>query len=322
MWRARRNNRIGLAVVGGLATVLLLPPLSARAVSSTIQADICSNNFIAPVITSPADGTQTEEVAVIVSGTGEPSMTVSIRDNSTPVAATLVAGDGTFSVQVPLAVGDNALVAREQDDCENIRDSLTVNVERLQKPAPPDTGGGTTPVPSLPQTPGVPGNGKRQAGGAGELPASGPVSDSPLNRTTIPDNREGSARDSRHPIITSVSPGQVFNSQTVWLGGKAAPGSVVVIYLNGKEVARVRAAIDGTFGARITLQKGTNTVQVSSELNGASAWSDEMQVQYKPIHDGVFDWWWLWIVILLAIIAIMLIWLVHRRRRQRKEETA
>ncbi|MBS4174443.1 S8 family peptidase [Bacillus sp. FJAT-49736] len=65
-----------------------------------------------PVITSPKDGTFTNEGKVTVEGTASPTTDVNIYNNGTKVASTKVADNGKFSAEVALSEGDNVLTAK------------------------------------------------------------------------------------------------------------------------------------------------------------------------------------------------------------------
>jgi bacillopeptidase F len=66
----------------------------------------------APVITSPADGSFTNEENVTVSGTAAPTTTVEIYNDGEEVASVATTDEGTFSVDITLANGANTLTAK------------------------------------------------------------------------------------------------------------------------------------------------------------------------------------------------------------------
>ncbi|MDQ0270833.1 S8 family peptidase [Cytobacillus purgationiresistens] len=72
---------------------------------------IVNYELTSPVITSPADGSFTNEEVVTVEGKSVPNVTVNIINNEEEIASTETADDGTFSVDVTLSEGENVLTA-------------------------------------------------------------------------------------------------------------------------------------------------------------------------------------------------------------------
>ena len=83
-------------------------------------------------ITAPADGTQTTEASILVSGTvADASPIVSFTVNGTPAA---LAPDGSFAVTVPLALGPQAITALATDAAGH-PGNASVGVTRGEVPA-------------------------------------------------------------------------------------------------------------------------------------------------------------------------------------------
>jgi hypothetical protein len=96
----------------------------------------------APEITSPADGTVTNDNTPTVTGTGEPGATVVVEDNGTPIGdPAVVQPDGTWTVEIttPLSDGDHELTATQTDPLGNVSeesDPVHITVDTVP-PAPP-----------------------------------------------------------------------------------------------------------------------------------------------------------------------------------------
>ena len=80
-----------------------------------IRADV-SYEVVPPVITSPADGTFTNEDTVTVTGTAAPTTTVTLYNNDQEVGTVSVGDDGTFSKTITLLQGENIITATASTD--------------------------------------------------------------------------------------------------------------------------------------------------------------------------------------------------------------
>jgi len=172
-------------------------------------------------ITAPADGTQTTEASVLVTGTvSDASPIVSFTVNGAP--ATL-APDGSFAVTVPLALGPQAITA-EATDAAGHPGSAFVSVTRGEVPAlaigSPSAGAllaaspvavtgtlsGTEPI-------GVTVNGVVAAVSGGSFTASVPLVEGGNTLTATATNAFGEASastgvtlDTTPPVVTITSP--------------------------------------------------------------------------------------------------------------------
>lgn len=281
-------------------------PLNVSA-DQTIQSSICAQ-FIAPTLTAPIDGSEINQSSVVVSGTGEPGMTVTILGDGQTIGATTVVPDGSYALEVPLSVGFTTLVAREINDCDTVQDS---NAATVYRPAPP-----VDPVP--------PDN-----GGSPEPNAPGEPSPSPLPALRYPSLNEYYRKQQSvvpgysKPIISWPADESTVSADVIWVGGKAEPGSIVTIFVNGERMAYVVASPEGTYRAFVGLQLGDNSIQVRSELNGRSANSDSIKVTYVK-KEIVFGFLEKHIAIdaitLLALAAISLsvLWAINARHGKLK----
>jgi hypothetical protein len=238
--------------------MLLVPPTSFAA--STIQSAICGQ-FVAPVITLPPPDSQTNDTSVVVQGSGEPLMTVSILRNGQSVGVTLAASDGSYALEVPLVVGANSLVAREVDPCGTVKESVPVGIERLSTEVPQEEAPDTASAPiATPTFPGL------------------DQTDRPLERPiVVTPPTPGYQR----PTIVYPLARTTTHSNRIWIKGDAQAGSVVIVYVNGISVARTIASDDGSYGVLVTLIEGENSLQVKSRLGSASAASDPVFVTYE-----------------------------------------
>jgi bacillopeptidase F len=90
----------------------------------------------APVITSPADGSFTNEENVTVSGTAAPTTTVEIYNNGEEVASVATTDEGTFSADIMLEDGANTLTAKAVTEQGSTDESAPVTITLDQtKPA-------------------------------------------------------------------------------------------------------------------------------------------------------------------------------------------
>ena len=124
------------------------------------------------------------------------------------------------------------------------------------------------------------------------------------------------------PLITNVTQNKQVDAGNLWVEGKATPGSIVIIYINGVEVARLVAAEDGTFGVMVALQPGKNTLQVESELNGIRSKSDSVDVYYtehvaRVIVSHTRDWWL--IGLSTATLLLVVTWGLYRQARRKEQ---
>jgi len=135
---------------------------------------------VVPVVTSPKDGTSTNNQTPTLAGTGEPGATVTVTDgpNGPAVCTTTVKADGTWSCSVTtLPEGDHQLVTTQTDPAGNVSDPTTITVH--VDTTPPDAAKVTKPAAGAPTS-----NTKPQLGGTAEPGATVSVTDK--NGTPVP----------------------------------------------------------------------------------------------------------------------------------------
>lgn len=260
MWRYVKSNLY--SAILALAVIGVISPAIAVA-SREIQTNICGD-FIAPAITSPGTEFVTQDDTIIVTGEGEPSLSITIIENGTPVAITMVSSGGDFSVSIPLSSGMNTITAKETNACGSTKDSSPISVQRdIIPPTPTESGAAEEP-----------------ASAASIAPITSEQSPSNTLNQPIP-NIENSPGFSA-PTIIKPLPGTAHTVSGVWVEGTAEPLSQVTIYIDGMSVAKLRASSTGTFGAMVELNEGRNSIQVEAEKDGKTAVSQVTVVTYTP----------------------------------------
>ena len=89
---------------------------------------IVNYEVTAPVITSPTDGSYTNESVVVVEGEAAPTTTVHLFNNGEEVQTTEVGNDGKFSVELNLNEGENVLTAKASTEQGMTEESAPVKV--------------------------------------------------------------------------------------------------------------------------------------------------------------------------------------------------
>ncbi len=255
-WRRIKNSSYAL-----FAGALIAVGWTATAfATTTVQSKVCED-FTAPAIVSPSDGTQTKDAEVMVEGTGEPGESVTVLRNGVSQGLGMVASDGSFGFTVSLVRGDNVLVARETNECGTSKDSsaVTINAD-LPLPPTPD------PEPPVPSKPGK----------SDEPPAVVPVPkaiDKPLTpQPTTPGFEK--------PKINASNKDLTVYIDTLLIEGTAQPESLLTVYVNGRSQAQLFSSSEGTFRLRVVLKEGSNTIKVRSTLGSKTADSEEVTVTY------------------------------------------
>lgn len=87
-----------------------------------------SYEVTAPVITSPEDGTFTNDSNITVQGEAAPTTEVTILNNGEEIGSTATADDGTFSLDIELQDGENVLTATASTDSGTTDPSAPVTV--------------------------------------------------------------------------------------------------------------------------------------------------------------------------------------------------
>jgi len=234
--------------------VLLLGLNNVFFASQTVQLNVCSTPT-QPVITAPADQSNTYDPTTLVTGTADPNSSISVVDNNQAAASVNTDASGDFAVSVSLATGANQLVATVKNACGDTADSAPITVERLVTSSPT-----TQP---LPLSPIFSGSGSQSGVGA----AGG--------ETVVPSGTETPSAEpliltfSNVPAAAYTSAGEATSEDTVLISGSATPNSMINITDNGRIVAQLQAGSDGQFSVQIPLTIGRNELHISV-TNGRS----------------------------------------------------
>lgn len=257
MWRLK-NSLIRACLIIPAAGLVFLSP--AAAIDATIQTRIC-DQFVGPDITSPVSGMETGDASLVVSGLGEPGLVVNVDDNGVTIGIATVASDGSFVLQIPLADGNNELVAHEANECDTTKQSQIVTVSKTTNDQiqPPSSAQQLPSVqPSIPEL--SPGNQPDQVG-------------APMMSTV-------SSLGFQKPTITYPHQDARFIDSKVWVTGGAHAGSLVSVYVNGINTGNIITSNKGVYGQQVSLVSGGNTIQVKSLLADRSSISDKIHVVY------------------------------------------
>jgi hypothetical protein len=124
---------------GGNNAILTLPaPGGANSLGANKAIVIDTTAPAAPVISTPANGSATNDSTPTVSGTAEPGSTVTIVVDGTAAGTTTADGSGNFSFDVPTALSDGSHTfrARATDPVGNISVDSNTNAATIDTTAP------------------------------------------------------------------------------------------------------------------------------------------------------------------------------------------
>ena len=266
----------------------LIMPAMAVAADSTIQVDVCTPTAI-PTLDSPAQGAETEQSSIMVSGTAANGDTVTILRGGSEVGSQVVGGSGTYGVSTPLTLGANQLQARSVSACGAVAFSGTVTVTRTTPSAGAQSSSQDT---------------SSQATGA--------------QSSEVPTSQAPRVATGEAPVIFSPISGAILDRADVLIKGSAAPGAKVVLILNSNQAAILFADDEGVFQVRLDLSEGRNSLYAQSE-DGLLR-SGEHVLYYQPATSfimrvlGVF-----WPLIGFGLIAVVGLYLFSTALRRRHE---
>ncbi|WP_311257858.1 S1 family peptidase [Microbacterium sp. WCS2018Hpa-9] len=106
--------------------------------STTIDLTVVPAPLVAPVITSPADGTTVTETVTAISGTGLPTTTITVTDAETDdvLGTTEVAADGSWTVDgLSFEYGEHSVVVTQTRDGEVSPEATALFAVRPVSPA-------------------------------------------------------------------------------------------------------------------------------------------------------------------------------------------
>ncbi|HWJ65644.1 MAG TPA: Ig-like domain-containing protein [Nocardioides sp.] len=253
----------------------------------------------APVITSPATGTVTNDATIPLTGTGEPGATVTVRDENGDVVATAVVdGLGNWTAEtIALAEGVHTLTATQVDGLGNTSPAsspvqVTVDLTAAPPVVDPLPDGGLT----SDATPTITGTGEPGAtvevsidgvvvgtttvgeDGTWSFTPTDPLADGSHTVTATQTDGAGNTSAVSEPVtivvdttapaapeITSVADGDVLDDPTPTISGTGEPGATVEVSIDGVVVGTAEVAADGTWSVDVTspLADGPHTVEAT-----------------------------------------------------------
>lgn len=223
---------------------LLSPLLTPILAATIVQSNICTGLPTAPTIDQPADASQTTQAEAIVSGTAQPSISITVLDNGQPLASTTSDAAGDFSVSVLLTQAQNVLIARASDPCGNTTDSSPATITYTPPPtpsSPPSQGttpqqGTATGSSTSPSGVASPGSQQQVVAGAGPL------------------------------VLTIISPKHFTTSGRAFiLQGTTNIPATVTVEVNDRQVAKLYTNTTvNSFQTLVPLSVGENTITIAA----------------------------------------------------------
>ncbi|MDR2973689.1 MAG: Ig-like domain-containing protein, partial [Propionibacteriaceae bacterium] len=241
----------------------------------------------APVITSPAPGSTTNDSTPTITGTGVPGDTVEVSVDGTPIGKVTVQPDGTWTLTptTPLTDGPHTITATQTDPAGNTSgpatapitvDSTPPAAPVITSPADGSTTNDTTPTITGTGEPGdtvtvrdrrdtetgpgeVIGTTKVQPDGTWTLTPTTPLPQGPQNITadqtdpagnTSPPDDTNVTVDSAAPaapVITGPANGSTTGDSTPTITGTGEPGATVTVSVDGVPVGQTTVQPDGTW---------------------------------------------------------------------------
>jgi hypothetical protein len=276
-------------------------PAHLQAADTTVGVQVCNTVVGAPSVTDPAVDANTTESSITVSGTGPASTAIYHFRNGSQVGFVTSAGDGSYSLSVPLVVGSNVLHTSVLDECNQFVDSPAVTITRTAIPStnPPDSSGpAATTAGSSPAT--------NTTGSASE-PAAAPATDASGLVT---------------PVIDTPKNIDRLNAASIVVTGRAKPLTLVKIYLNGKVVAEVLTDDQGRFSVSVSLAGGENHLVATSGEGDSLRKSLDVRVFFEATDDVdvINNPWWLLVIISVSGLFIFYLLILRHLAKNHFEE--
>ncbi|WP_051265817.1 Ig-like domain-containing protein [Nakamurella lactea] len=294
-----------------------------QTIAGATSPESAPNNFTvdatappAPVITTPANGSTTNDTTPAFSGTAEPSSTLSLTIDSaaTPISVPVnAAGDWTYTPATPLAEGPHTAVATATDAVGNVSppsntvaftiDATAPAAPVIQVPAQNLTTTDTTPTisgtadPNTTVTVLLNGNpvGTASADGAGAwsmLPGT-PLADGPYAATATAADAAGNVSPVSNtrdftvdtaapaaPVITVPVDGSSTNDTTPDISGTAEANSTVTVSVEDEVIGT--ADVDGTGNWTLT-----PTTPLAPGSHTATATATDLAGNISPVSNEV-----------------------------------
>ncbi|ADO68124.1 adventurous gliding motility protein AgmC [Stigmatella aurantiaca] len=269
--------------------------------SSTNNFTVDATAPVAPVVTTPANGSITNDNTPTYSGTAEPGSTVNIIVDGTSVgtATANASGNWSFTPTTPLADGPHTVRATATDAAGNTSPSSSTNNFTVDATAPvapvvatPANGSTTndnTPTYSGTAEPGSTvnvivdgtsvGTATANASGNWTLTPTAPLAEGPhtVNATATDAAGNTSPVSSTNtftvdtvapaaPVVTTPANGSLINDSTPTYSGTGEPGSTINVIVDGTSVGTT--TVDGSgnwsFTPTTPLAEGPHTVSATA----------------------------------------------------------
>ncbi|MFE6645630.1 Ig-like domain-containing protein [Nocardioides sp. NPDC057772] len=254
----------------------------------------------APVITSPADGSSTQDTTPTISGTAEPGTTVEVTVDGEVVGTAPVDADGNWSLILtdPLAEGPHTAAATATDDSGNVSSPSTpvdFTVDRtapeppvITGPADGSTVGDATPEITGTGEPGatvevtidgeVVGETTVNPDGTWTFTPTEPLADGEHTVTATQTDEAGNTSEvsepvsftvdasSGAPVITSPESGDSTNDNTPTIEGTGNAGDTITVIIDGDPAGETTVSPDGTwtFTPTEALEDGDHTITATA----------------------------------------------------------
>ena len=275
-------------------------PVGLEAADTTVGVQVCNTVVGAPSITDPAADANTTESSITVSGTGPASTAIYHFRNGSQVGFVTSAGDGSYSLSVPLVVGSNVLHTSVLDECNQFVDSPPVTITRTAIPA-------TNPPASSTPASTTPGSSPATTTGSASEPAAAPAADASGLVT---------------PVIDTPKNIDRLNADSIVVTGRAKPLTLVKIYLNGKVVAEVLTDDQGRFSVSVSLVGGENHLVATSGEGDSLRKSLDVRVFFEATDDVdvINNPWWLLVIISVSGLFIFYLLILRHLAKNHFEE--
>jgi len=281
----------------GTSLSLLLLPLF----GTTIQLNVCHIPTAPTFTTQNATTTASTDT---IAGTTSPATALTIDDNNQPVASLTSDSSGDFSVEVSLAIGTNSFTATATNPCGSATSTTPLLLTRTAVATNPSSNGTAAPLAVI----------KKTAGPLATTTEPAPISSS----TTTPSTGINGilSLQLQVPRDAYTARGSSTTKASVFLRGTTLPGAQVTISDNGRQVARLTAAADGSFGVSVPLALGRNSITVQASLHGQTTTQTITYNRTAPVHNSLGHWWWLIGGGAVLLLFMILIGSIARRRRR------
>jgi hypothetical protein len=265
----------------------------------------------APVVSSPPDGSITNDPTPTISGTATPTDTVTIFINAASIGTTTAIGDGTWNFTVPVALSDGVyqVKATAMDTSSNTSpdsntNTFTVDTTPPAAPVVITPANGTVQSDNTPTYSGTaePGStitvfvdgtpvGTTTADGAATWIFTQPtaLADGTYTVHTTSTDATGNTSPNSNtntftvdttppaaPVVLTPANGSTTNDNTPTYSGTAEPGSTISIIVNGTPVGTTTAngAGNWSFTPTVALADGPHSVRATASAPGGGTSPD------------------------------------------------